>query len=199
MIKKTFLFLSITFLAVGCAAVPGNAQQPVAGTTNPVTPADVDCDASRLRFRIGASLLRARPSPQPTCILKNGADPSELILLVKVQIQEDDPPTNLTRVEVTLKDVPGQNPGQYTVDGGRDNPQDGDLVIVTIKKSTGPFEAGETIPLDLVAVGIGKLDPRVTVIDTGLREHQELQIRDLVLEELGLELTFSRDGMVTIE
>lgn len=187
--KKTLLLLSITLFAVGCAAVPGNAQQPAASSGRSATPSTTGCKGPIMAFRISYNKLEVKPSPENTCIYRTPGKANEAVLPVRVRLLGNNAPS-VGEVSATLK--AGQS--GYTVSGSIDDPKDKDEFNVTITKTSGDFAGGDEVSIDLNAAGAGSIDPRVTIVDSGLLGHQKSIIQEYVLDELGIMLLFDEDS-----
>jgi hypothetical protein len=165
------------------------------------------CDSPpNFEFRIQKNSLRVKPQNHPRfCVLPAGTTtkievPMDILVqpssggssnlpdVSRVWVQEKDESTAGGQGgDCSVSDADGD---AYNVCGYIANPGNNDTLVIEVTKQGGAaFGNDESVGFDLYADGVGIIDPRIAIVDTGeMRGVLEDTVIDLVLDELGIRL-----------
>ena len=191
--KTLLISVAAAFFAAGCAATapPAYAQ---ASTK--------DCEAEKLRLRIGPRRMRLLPAKGPKCLPV--ASPASINTTFDIEIQPK-PDQNVVFPDGSVRvmnspDSALKPAGSLTFSGANV----GNMITVTV---TGSAAFDDTDYFDIIADGIGTLDPRIRVVEDvafrrnlrarllELRKLYELLVTEYEADNQG-ELAFTSDEFI---
>lgn len=115
-----------------------------------------ECHNENLRLRIDKYQIRMRPKDKPRCVILRNDGTVNMDVKMKVNIGND---LLVDLGDITVKEKPG---GTLTISGTNNT-----LVDEVMINVSGPGELEQIFGFDIEVENLGKLDPRVRIVDDG--------------------------------